>query len=101
MVDYTNPVFWFFFTLVGASLIVLRVRDPGAARPFRVPLYPVTPIILTAGGRLPALAQPRLRHASDRCSGAAVLAVGVPVLLWARSRDARGAGSIRTAAPGG
>ena len=45
MVDYTMPVFWFFFTLVGIGLFVLRARDPGTPRPFRVPLYPVTPIV--------------------------------------------------------
>ncbi|MGH8682065.1 MAG: APC family permease [Burkholderiales bacterium] len=45
MVDYTMPVFWFFIMLVGVGLIVLRVRDPHTPRPFRVPLYPVTPIV--------------------------------------------------------
>ena len=45
MVDYTMPVFWFFFMLVGIGLFVLRVKDPGTPRPFKVPLYPVTPLI--------------------------------------------------------
>jgi amino acid transporter len=45
MVDYTMPVFWFFFMLVGIGLFVLRVRDPGTPRPFKVPLYPLTPVI--------------------------------------------------------
>ncbi len=48
MVDYTMPVFWFFIMLVGVGLIVLRVRDPHTPRPFKVPLYPVTPIIFVA-----------------------------------------------------
>ncbi|HMN80861.1 MAG TPA: amino acid permease [Burkholderiaceae bacterium] len=48
MVNYTMPVFWFFFMLVGIGLIVLRVRDPGAERPFRVPGYPVTPLLFIA-----------------------------------------------------
>jgi amino acid transporter len=45
MVAYTTPVFWFFFLLATASIIVLRRRDPNTPRPFRVPLYPVTPIL--------------------------------------------------------
>jgi len=45
MVDYTAPVFWLFFTLTGISLFVLRRRFPGRARPFSVPLYPVTPLL--------------------------------------------------------
>ena len=45
MVKFTAPGFWFFLTLVGASLIVLRKREPDVERPYRVPGYPVTPII--------------------------------------------------------
>ncbi len=45
MVEFTAPVFWFFFFLTTLSLIVLRSRDPEAARPFRAPLYPATPIL--------------------------------------------------------
>jgi len=45
MVDFTAPVFWFFFLATGISLFVLRKKEPEAARPFRVPLYPITPII--------------------------------------------------------
>ena len=48
MVDFTAPVFWFFFLLTGVSLFVLRQREPDAERPFRVPLYPVVPILFCA-----------------------------------------------------
>ena len=48
MVQFTAPVFWGFLTLVGVSLIVLRMRDRPGARPFRVPLYPVTPLVFIA-----------------------------------------------------
>lgn len=45
MIEYTSPVFWFFFMMAGIALLVLRVRDPGTPRPFKVPLYPLTPIL--------------------------------------------------------
>jgi amino acid transporter len=48
MVEFTAPVFWAFLFLVGVSLFVLRARDPGAERPFRVPLYPFTPTLFCA-----------------------------------------------------
>jgi basic amino acid/polyamine antiporter, APA family len=48
MVEYTAPVFWLFFLLIGLALFVLRVRDPHTPRPFRVPLYPVLPVIFCA-----------------------------------------------------
>jgi basic amino acid/polyamine antiporter, APA family len=48
IVEYTAPVFWFFFLLTGAALFVLRLKEPGIARPFLVPLYPVTPLLFCA-----------------------------------------------------
>jgi amino acid transporter len=48
MVNFTAPVFWGFLLLVGIALFVLRARDSGAERPFRVPLYPFTPLLFCA-----------------------------------------------------
>ena len=48
LVEYTAPVFWFFFLLAGVSLFVLRRKDPDTVRPFRVPLYPLTPVLFCA-----------------------------------------------------
>lgn len=45
MVEYTAPVFWFFLLLVGVSLFVLRRRGGAAEGRFRVPLYPLTPLV--------------------------------------------------------
>lgn len=41
----TSPVFWGFFLLTGLSLFALRERDPDLPRPFRVPLFPLVPLI--------------------------------------------------------
>jgi amino acid transporter len=48
MVDYTAPIFWFFFLISTLSLIVLRIREPDRLRPFSVPLYPILPIVFCA-----------------------------------------------------
>jgi len=45
MVDFTAPVFWLFFLLTGIGLFVLRFRYAQIARPFKVPLYPILPIV--------------------------------------------------------
>ncbi|MGL5839867.1 MAG: APC family permease [Sphingorhabdus sp.] len=44
-VEYTAPVFWFFFLAVGIALFILRRREPTRERPYRVPLYPVLPAL--------------------------------------------------------
>jgi amino acid transporter len=48
MVEFTAPVFWGFLFLVGLSLLWLRHTDAHAVRPFKVPLYPVLPLIFCA-----------------------------------------------------
>jgi amino acid transporter len=87
MVDYTAPVFWFFMLLVGISVFVLRRRDPDRPRPFRVPLYPVTPLLfcMTCAYLLySSLAYTGL----GALIGVAVLILGVPLLLIGRPRRA-------------
>lgn len=81
MVDYTMPVFWFFFMMTGIGLFVLRRKDPHTPRPFRVPLYPLTPLVfvLTSAYLLySSLAYVR----SGARLGAAVLAVGLILLMF-------------------
>jgi len=86
MVDYTMPVFWLFFLLAGLSLFVLRMRDPKTERPFRVPLYPVTPLIFCAVCLY--MLHASLAYAGiGAFTGLAVLAAGVPLLLLCRRHE--------------
>jgi basic amino acid/polyamine antiporter, APA family len=48
MIDYTSPVFWGFLALSGFAVIVLRRRRPDLPRPFRVPFYPLLPLLFCA-----------------------------------------------------
>jgi amino acid transporter len=81
LVEYSLPVFWGFFLLTGIALFVLRIRDPRAPRPFRVPLYPVVPAIfvLMCGYLLYASLAYHRAHA---LVGLGVLAVGALVMLF-------------------
>lgn len=80
-VEYTAPVFWLFFLLVGLSLFVLRAREPGIARPFRVPLYPVLPILFCATNAW--LLWSSLAYTGwGALVGVAVLGVGALMLPW-------------------
>jgi amino acid transporter len=80
-VDYLSPVFWFFFLMTGIALFVLRVREKEAPRPFRVPLYPLTPFLfcLSAGAMLYSSISFTGIGAS---AGIAVLALGLPFLYF-------------------
>jgi APA family basic amino acid/polyamine antiporter len=83
MVEYTAPVFWLFFFMVGLSLIVLRIRDSETPRSFRVPLYPLTPILFCASCLY--MLQASLAYTGiGALIGVAVLLTGLPVLFVAR-----------------
>ena len=71
--------------LTGASLFVLRRKEPHVPRPFRVPLYPLTPLVF-------CLTSTYLLYSSlaytgvGALVGVAVLAAGALVLITARYR---------------
>ena len=48
MVDYLSPVYWFFLMLSGFAVIILRKKFPAAPRTFKVPLYPLLPLLFAA-----------------------------------------------------
>ncbi|MGA8052738.1 MAG: amino acid permease [Burkholderiales bacterium] len=79
MVDYTMPVFWFFFMLVGIGLFVLRRKEPATPRPFKVPFYPVTPLIFVATCAY-LLYRSLVYVTTGAFVGVAVLGVGVLLL---------------------
>lgn len=86
-VEYTAPVFWFFFLLVGVAFFRLRRRRPERLRAFRAPLHPLLPAIF-------CLTNAYLLYASLAYTGAgalvgvAVMAVGGLLLLRLRARPA-------------
>jgi len=45
LVSHSAPIFWVFFLLTGMSLFILREKDHGIPRPFKVPFYPFLPVI--------------------------------------------------------
>lgn len=84
MVDYTAPVFWFFLLLVGLAVFVLRKRYPDRILPYRVPLYPITPVLfcLTC---LYMLYSSVVYTGAAGLLGLAVLASGLPLLLFRKT----------------
>lgn len=105
MVEFTSPVFWLFFLLSGCALIILRINDRGTARPYRVPLYPVLPLLFIAScawmlyRSLSYVYSKQLGGLNAAWIGVGVLAVGVVLLalVW-RQGGAPGAGAQTRAA---
>ncbi|MGO2927657.1 MAG: APC family permease, partial [Leuconostoc citreum] len=50
LTDMLIFVIWLFYTMVFIAVIKLRRTEPDLKRPYRVPFYPVVPIIAILGG---------------------------------------------------
>jgi len=90
MVEFTAPVFWLFFLLTGLSVFVLRKREPHIERPFKVPLYPLLPLIFVLvcaymlWSSLSYVYSQELGGLNAAWIGVAVLAIGGGLLLLVR-----------------
>ncbi len=86
IVDYTFPALWLFLSMSAGALVILRWKYPDAERPFKTPLYPLTPIVFAASclymlwsslSYIAHLPNPRL----GASVGIAVLALGLVALV--------------------
>jgi amino acid transporter len=90
LVACTAPVFWLFFLLTGCSLFVLRWKEPRRERPYRVPLYPVLPLVFVVSCAF--MLYKSTAYALDQEPAEAVIVVGlmllgIPLGIWsARAR---------------
>jgi amino acid transporter len=83
LLKYTSGVFLLFFLMTGISLFVLRWKDPGAERPYRVPWYPVLPLIFCGCCTL-MLVGSVVDAPRQSLSGLGILLAGVPLYLLSR-----------------
>lgn len=79
MVAYTAPVFWLFMLMTALAVIQLRRRDGASIRSFRVPFYPLPPLLLAATCLALFLASVRYAGAGAWL-GLLVLLAGLPLL---------------------
>ena len=82
---------WIFYALGAASIFVFRRRMPDAPRPYRVPGYPLTPLLFCLAS-LAIVVNTLVTQPGQALVGLGVVLLGTPVFyLWrARSRAAAG-----------
>lgn len=90
LVVFTAPVFWWFLMLTGFSLLVLRATDRQRPRPFRVPGYPMTPLVfccvsgfMVASSVSYAVSQPSI----EACWSIGMLIVGAIISWYEANRE--------------
>ena len=88
LLTYVVFTAWIFYALGALAVFALRRSEPDAVRPFRVPGYPVTPVLFVASALLLVLntviAQP-----ARAAVGLGVVFVGTPAFFLWRARSRR------------
>ena len=85
MVEYTAPVFWTFLFLIGVSVLLFRGREAPNPEAFRVPLYPLPPLIFSAMC-LYLVYSSVMYTGAGALVGLGIVAAGVPVYWLGRRR---------------
>ena len=88
---FTSYVFtsWIFYGLAVAGVIILRRREPDLVRPYRCPLYPVTPVfflVATAG----IVVSTFVANFWQALLGIALIMAGLPLYFVFRALERKG-----------
>lgn len=85
LISYAMFVAWIFYGLGTASVIACRRKYPDLPRPYRVPGYPLTPLVFTlAAGAL--VLNVVVSTPVNGIAGLGIVALGVPAYFWWRTR---------------
>lgn len=97
---FTYVVFvgWIFYALGGLAIFVYRRRQPDAVRPFRVPGYPITPLLFVAAA-LAVVVNTVVTQPGRAALGLIVTVVGAPVFFVWRARRNETARARASVAP--
>jgi basic amino acid/polyamine antiporter, APA family len=85
LLTYVVFIGFLFYALSALGVIVLRRREPGAARPYRTWGYPITPLVFVAFS-LYLILNTIINAPRDSLIGGGLLIAGLPVYWWCRKR---------------
>jgi APA family basic amino acid/polyamine antiporter len=85
LLTYVVFIGWIFYALAAASVFVYRRREPDAVRPYRVPGYPVTPLVFIVAA-IALVANTVISQPRRAAVGLAIVLAGAPVYaIWRRN----------------
>ncbi|MBC5628781.1 amino acid permease [Clostridium sp. NSJ-6] len=84
--DLTIFAVWVFYVLTFIGVIILRKKKPDLARPYKVPGYPVIPIIAILGGAFVVINQ-LITSPMISLGGIIITIIGLPIYTYMSKRN--------------
>ncbi|MCM3735064.1 amino acid permease [Bacillus cytotoxicus] len=85
LTDMLVFVIWIFYTMTFVAVFILRKREPDLVRPYKVPLYPIIPIISIVGGSFIVINTLFTQTLLALC-GIGLTALGLPIYYAMRDK---------------
>ena len=89
LTDLLTFTIWIFYVMTFAAVMILRKKMPNMHRPYRVPLYPVFPLLAIAGG-LYIIVNTLLTQPMNASIGLLITALGLPVYMLSGNKPKSG-----------
>lgn len=81
-------VIWFFYCMVFIGVMKMRKTRPDLKRPYKVPLYPVIPLIALVGGAF-ILISTLIQQFTTTAIGIVITLIGVPIYFYMQKKNAK------------
>lgn len=86
LTDLLVFVLWIFFVMGVVGIFVLRKKVPAEKRPYKVPLYPITPLVGIVGGGY-ILVSTVMSSPTNSIIGIGITLIGLPVFYYLKKKN--------------
>jgi APA family basic amino acid/polyamine antiporter len=87
LTDLTVFVIWLFFIMTFFGVMKLRKDQPNLVRPYKIPLYPVVPIIAIIGGSY-VVVNTLITQPKNAILGLLITFLGLPIYSYMKKKNA-------------
>lgn len=86
LTDLAIFVIWIFYTILFVGVMKLRKTNPEMQRPYKVPLYPIVPIVAIVGGVF-VVVSTLISQPVNSIVGLVITLIGLPVYEYIKNRN--------------
>lgn len=87
LTDMLILVIWFFYILVFVAVFIMRKKEPDLERPYKVPFFPIIPIIAIIGGIYIVL-NTLITQPLNSAIGIGLTLLGLPIYFYKKNKNA-------------